>query len=429
MPVEHAANTSGSPVKRRQACDTPSPSKISRLRVRLIYILIMLWVGRIAIFIRQREGYADVDMLAMIQAGIVMMILVLLFLSPLADFRQQIKNSSLKFYFIYLMLGAASALWSVNPSYSLYRAMEAFALSAAILYFCASATTPEEGIYRVQLIMWPTLLANWAGMILLVGFSLRLKHNGFGAIAALTACFFAAWFLAGGENRNRKKLSQAGPGLFFVVISMSLASWWSFWFGVCYCAFFTKRKGLLVILALIGTTLFFTMGQDTRKTLLVRDKQYENLRGMTGRKILWTDYMAASRERPLLGFGFAMGAREVGNIYSTNTHNVFFAALLGVGWVGVIILGLFIISLVLELLRHRHSRHPAWLACASALAAGCLNTMSVSILGEQFILATTVFVALLGLHLVFLKQAKQQLQKTRSRRQPRFRPKTIFHRG
>lgn len=411
MQFEHTITIKGTPIKHNQACDTAAPAKAVKIRIWLIYILIMLWVGRTAIFIRQRSGgdYAAVDMLAMIQIGVVMMLLVLLFFSPMSDFLRQIKNSSLKFYFIYLMLGAASALWSINPIYSLYRAVEVFALSAAILYFCASAATPEEGVRRIQLIMWPTLLANWVGLILLIGFSLQLRLNGFGAIATLTACFFAAWILAGKGKNNGKELLQAGLGLFFVLISMSLASWWSFWFGVCYCAFFTRRKVLLVVLVLIGATLFFAVGQDTRKTVLVRDKQYENLGNMTGRKILWTDYMAASRERPLLGFGFAIGAREVGARYTTNTHNVFFAALVGVGWVGVAVLGLFFISLAMELLRCRHFRHPAWLACASALAAGCLNTMSVSILGEQFTLATMVFVALLGLHLVFLEQEKQKL--------------------
>jgi len=411
MQFEHTAKIKCTPLRHYKLYDNAASSKAARTRMRLVYILIMLWVGRNAIFIRQRSGtdYASVDMLAMIQIGVVIIILVYLFFSPMASFWRQIKNSSLKFYFIYLILGVASALWSVNPSFSLYRAMEAVALSAAVLYFCASATTPEEGIRRVQLIMWPTLLANWVGLILLIGFSLRLRLNGFGAIAALTTCFFAAWILAGREKRNRKKLFQVGLGLFFVLISMSLASWWSFWFGVCYCAFFTRRRILLFSLVLVGGILFFTVGQDTRERLIILDKQYETLESMTGRKTLWADYMAASKERPLLGFGFAMGAREVGRRYTTNTHNVFFAALLGVGWVGVAVLGLFFISLALELLRYRHVRHPVWLACASALAAGCLNTMSVSILGEQFSLATTVFVALLGLHMVFLREAKQQL--------------------
>jgi O-antigen ligase len=381
-------------------------AKINKIYVRLIYIFIMLWVARIGLFIRQRDNYAAIDMLALIQIGIVGLIFVFFFLSPTRNFRRQIKNSSLKFYFFYLVLGALSAFWSANPKFSMYRAMEAFALSAAVLYFCMSARTVQEGIQRVQLIMWPSLLLNWLGLILLVGFSWRLRLNGFGAMAALTACFFVAWILADRKSQSWKKFFQAGLGVFFIFISYSLASWWSLWFGVCYCVFFTRHKAMVIFLILVGATLFFMVEQDTRQDLILFDKKYENLQSMTGRDKLWRDYWAASRERPFLGFGFAVGAREVGYRYTTNTHNVFFGALLGLGWVGVAILGLFFISLARELLRYRHFRHPPWLACASAIAAGCLNTMSVSILGEQFNLAAVIFMALLGLHMVFLREAK-----------------------
>ena len=401
MPFKKTVNSSTVSLKTKS-------EKNLKIFTRLFFILIMLWVGRNAIFIRPRENYSSIDMLALIQIGVVMMIFVLLFLSPMAGFWKQIKNSSIKFYLIYLLFGAVSALWSVNPAYSLYRAMEALALSISILYFCSSAMTQENSIRRSQLIMWSTLLASWVGLVLLFGFSFSLRHNGFGAIAALTCCFFAALFLADRKKRNHKILFQIGLGFIFILISMSLASWWSFWFGIFYCSLFIRHKGLLIILVLIGTTIFMTVEQDTRRSLLLRDKSTENLSSMTGRKILWADYMWASKKRPLLGYGYAMGAREVGARYTTNTHNVFFGALLGVGWVGVAILGLFIISLALELLRYRHHRNPAWIASAAGMAAGWLNTMSLSILGEQFILATTIFMALLGLHLFFLSQEKYQ---------------------
>jgi hypothetical protein len=409
--------------------DTAAAAKSKKIRVRLIYILIMLWVGRVAIFIRRRYDYSAIDMLAMVQIGVVGAILVFFLIFPMANFRQQIKNSSLKFYFLYLLIGAASALWSINPAFSLYRSMEAFAMSAAVLYFCASAESVEKGIRRVQLIMWPILLAIWVAGMMRQGFSLTLKDNGFGAMAALTACFFSAWILTDKTIRNKNKYFQMGLGIFFVLVSMSLASWWSFWFGACYCAFLTRRKAMVLALILVGVTIFITLGQDTRQKLLIRDKDYEHLEEMTGRKILWTDYMTASRERPMLGFGFAMGGREVGTVYTTNTHNAFFAALLGTGWVGVVTLGLFFLTLARELLRYRHYRYPPWLACASALAAGFLNTMSVSILGEQFDAPTAVFMALLGLHMVFLREAKQQFQEKQKQRQIRFQPRTVFHRG
>ena len=408
------------PSKYKQPFPTAIKIKIHKIRIRLFYILIMLWVGRSAIFIRQRDDYASIDLLAIIQIIIVIMILFLLFFPLKVEFVRLIKKTSLKYYFLYLIIGAISALWSLNPKYSLYRAMEAFAMSGAILYFCASAETLEESIRRVQLIVWPTLLANWLGLIILIGFSLRLRLNGFGAIATLTATFFAAWLLAGRGKYNLKNLLQAVLGLFFVFISFSLASWWSFWFGICYCAAFTKRKGLIIVLVLIGVSLFLLADQNMRKEVMLFDKQYDNVGSMTGRKVLWTDYFEASKKRPFLGYGFAVGAREVAKKYATNAHNMFFGALLGTGLLGVCIGVLFFFSIARELIRLRHYKNPVWLACVSGLVAGCLNNMSLSIIGEQFILATVVLVSLLGLHLFLLKMNRQQLLVNRWQRQFHF---------
>ena len=418
MHLDNAVSGPNLRVEKQEAYRSTRTLRAVTIRSWLIYICVMLWVGRIAIFIRQREDYAAIDIFALVQIAAVMMILFFFLIFPKWSFLKQIQKSSLKFYFIYLVLGAVSALWSINPKYSLYRAVEALAMSAAVLYFCVSAMTIEECVRRVKFIMWPTLISSWIGLILFGGISLHLRLNGFGAIAALTATFFAAWIIADKDKQNRKHFFQMGLGLFLVFVSFSLASWWSFWFGICYCAFFARNKTLVIALIMIGLMIFFAIDRDTRQRLLLFDKQYENLGQMTGRKVLWEDYMRASKERPMIGFGFAMGAREVGSRYTTNTHNVFFAALMSAGWVGVVVLGFFFISLALEMLRYRHFRNPLWLACASALAAGCLNTMSVSILGEQFNLAAVVFVALLGLHLKFLQEAKSRKHKINYRLMP-----------
>jgi O-antigen ligase len=224
----------------------------------------------------------------------------------------------------------------------------------------------------------------------------------------MTASFFVGWILAGRDTKDRKRLLQGGAGVVLVLVSMSLASWWSFWFGVCYCAVFTRRKAIVFFIFVIGTVLFFSLGADLRQSLLVRDKTQEKIETLSGRTLLWDDYMAASAERPLLGFGYAIGARMVSSIYSTNTHNSFYGALIGTGWVGVGIWVVFILALGIELLRYRHHRYPVWLACAAALAAGGLNSMSLSLLAENWHPATTVFMAFLGLHLCFLREAKMR---------------------
>jgi hypothetical protein len=389
--------------------------KIPKTRIWIPYILVMAWFMRNTVFLRRRtaEYYDSVDTMALLQIGIVGAIILFFFTIPVKPFLRQIKNSSLRFYFLYCALGLLSGLWSLNPFFSVYRSVEVTALSLAVLYFCLNTSGLAESIQRVKLLLWSALGVMTLSHVLRGGFGWIMKSNSLGAIAAMTACFFVAWILAGRIGRDRKLLVHGSAGVVLVLMSMSLASWWSFWFGIVYCALFTRRKGLVLALLAAGIGVFFLLGEDIQHQLLLRDKQVQSLETMTGRTMLWSDYLAASQRSPVVGFGFAMGAREVGNIYTTNTHNAFYAALLGLGWVGVMCWIFFIFTFLRELFRFRHTLHPPWLACGAALAAGALNSMSISIVGEHWNPASTVFLALLGLHMVFLREVKTQRELNR----------------
>ncbi len=388
----------------------------SNIQIWSLYILVMLWIARNTILMRRRPGemYTALDTMAILQMGIVVLILIVLLSGPAFRLLPRIWHSSAKFYFLFYFLGVISAIWSPSPEFSLYRAVEVIALSMAVLAFCTSAASGDENIRKVHILLWSVI-----GLLALStayhGSIVNLRNNTLGAASAMAACFFISWILAGRAQKDRKKMIQGGIGIALVFLSLSLASWWSFWFGICYCTLFSRRKGLIVILFVIGTILFFSLGTDTRENLLIRDKHPDQLETLRGRKLLWQDYWDISGRQPVLGFGFAIGAREIGSIYSTNTHNMFFGALIGLGWVGVSCWILFFSALGAELIRYRHSLYPVWLACAAALAAGTMNSMSLSILGEQWNVSTTVFVAFLGLHMCFVQQARLRLREKREK--------------
>jgi len=382
-----------------------------KVQTKLLFILAMLWVARNTILIRKRPGdmYTAMDTMALLQVGIVLAILAILLLGPGLNLWAQIKKTSIIFYIIYYVLAVFSAVWSLSPGFSFYRALEVLALSMAVLHFCTSGINVEENLKRVRLVVWCTVLMLILGTAHHLSIS-NLRNNTLGAAAAMTASFFITWILAGRAQKDRKRLIQGVVGVVIVLLSFSLASWWAFWFGICYCSLFSRRKAHIVGLFIIGLLIFFLLGTDTRENLLVRDKTSDQIGSMTGRKTLWVDYWAASMDSPLIGFGFSVGAREVGTRHTTNTHNMFFGALLGLGWVGVACWILFFFALGAELLKYRHSSNPAWLACAAALAAGSMNSMSLSVLSEQWSASTTVFVAFLGLHMSFIQEVKQKNQ-------------------
>jgi hypothetical protein len=383
--------------------------QIYNKKTGLLYYLIMFWIARNSIFLRQRqeENYAAVDAFAMLQIAIIGAIALIILTFSLKSFLHQIKTSSLKWYFLYYILAMISSFFlSSNPTFSLYRAIEVIVMSLAVLFFCMHTFTVHESIQRTRIIIWSTLIITVVGMAIQGGGGLFWHSNGLGATAAMAACFFSTWTMAAGFKRNRTLIFQGTIGTYFMFASLSLASWWSYWLGICCCGLVQKNKILVFILFIVGLSLFSLIDTDTRDELLVRGRDEQSLTQMTGRKLIWDDYIVASGKKPVLGYGFAIGAREVGSIYTTDTHNSFFAALMGMGWIGVFIWVVFFFKLGFELFQFRHSFHPAWLATASALAAGLLNSMSLSILAEQWIISTTVFVAFLGLHASFLRQAK-----------------------
>jgi hypothetical protein len=381
---------------------------ISDRHAWLLFALAMAWVARNTIGIRRRSGafYDAIDTMAMVQIGIVAAIFLVILNCPVSKIWKRVRQTSLTYYFLFYLAACALAVFSLNPKYSLYRAGEVIALSAAVILFCLNGSTVEKTVQRTLLVAWSTIGLMVLAAIKMRGLGLTLRDNGLGAAAAMTACFFVVWVLIGGFTRNRKLLIQCGVATALVVMSMSLGSWWSFWFGISYASLFTKRKAVIIALSVLGVALFLILGADTRENLLIRDKTIEEVMNAHGRKLLWENYLEISSESPLVGYGFTMGAREAGAHYTTHAHNAFFGALLGVGWIGIGIWVCFIVKLLTELFHYGHALRPIWLACAAALAAGALNSMSISMIAEQWHPATTVFVAFLALHGRFVLQSR-----------------------
>ena len=104
---------------------------------KILFFLVLAHLARIIVFNRPRDvdEFATVDNLAIVQIGIVILIVIFLFrylstvLIPVKHYWQ---TPVIWFILIYLV-GIVSTLWSKYPLYSFYRAAESTILIFAIV--------------------------------------------------------------------------------------------------------------------------------------------------------------------------------------------------------------------------------------------------------------------------------------------------------
>ena len=130
-----------------------------------------------------------------------------------------------------------------------------------------------------------------------------------------------------------------------------------------------------------------------------RGQSVEEVRSMTGRKALWTGYWEKFVERPIIGYGYATASRTQGIVYQTNTHNSFFAVILGSGLLGLGICAWTAVLFIREGLPRVRDQMPGSIGCLCALGAGLMNSMSISIFAESFCPPAFVFIAIYAFHL------------------------------
>jgi len=169
---------------------------------------------------------------------------------------------------------------------------------------------------------------------------------------------------------------------------------------------------LLVVLLVLVAGLFW--GPELARNVLLRNRSAGELATLHGRTHMWTYYWKASLERPLLGYGYALGARQLGPMYATQTHNALISVLLGCGWVGFAIVAGYALCYGFELRWGARQGIVGALGCAAVAAAALTNNMSLAFVGETWSPVTFVFIAFFALH-VWHVAVKRPLRKTARR--------------
>jgi O-antigen ligase len=307
----------------------------------LVYVLVL----------RQREAgeMAAIDVEAGVQAlltGLVLLAGVYFFLRH-ELLRYFIRVSPFRWLFLFYGLALFSALWSLDPVLTLYRATEAIAYSLLIfaVVYTIYLKVGAEGLLR-----WVVAYSVYA---ILLGSLGRIKLLGFQAFGWTT-------FL---------EQQMTSTPFFFLALLFPISYWLkvpilsiSFlslsntaYLGMAAGAFALKEGNRYLkaifffggLLVLVGLLVFGT--EQFLQNTVFFGKKGVGLEYTSGRDQIAALSWNAALERPLYGYGFVAG--EVGIISESRgsgvigAHNGLLSALLGMGFPGGILIFVFLVHM------------------------------------------------------------------------------------
>ncbi len=263
----------------------------------------------------------------------------------------------LGFLLIYSIIGILSGLYSSMPIYTIYKAFETgtgVLLTAATLGKCHKFDDIRDFIHLNFAFWGLLLLLIWLGVVFapdlalkpskgIIGFNLFgvfpiVNANSVGFIAALIAlCSFNIVMYS--KDIGEKIFYQSILFLSFItlVVAQSRTSLLGFFVVMAIFFYLNKKRFyfLILVISLIVIILGGTIGSFVLE-FLSRGESEEMLVTMTGRTTMWAHAWQMFNDAPMLGYGFASGARDALGSHGVGLHGSFFDVIVNVGLLGLI---------------------------------------------------------------------------------------------
>ena len=410
-------------IRSNSKLQTTNSSIIPYLSILLALTLIV----RLTIFVRQRPGteFTHIDSFAVLQIILVVLSCALFLVFPFQQVMwKRLARTSGMMLILYYILSGLSAIWSPLPTYSLFRAVEYLSqilIVFVITWYCTDFINAERKMLFLSFI---AILLGASMTIKFYGITLDLKNwhtNHYSVSAAMVFCYCFSELLTHPGERSRWLWRYGLGGFGFLILGTSVASFIAAGVGVTVAIFLSKQGRALFVHLLIAVSLtsgivFLAKAIPSapdwielgRQLKIVSPYQRESpALSLHGRVVLWEQYMQEIVQSPLYGHGFAVSSR-LSNLYTTNTHNGYLAALLGTGAIGFTVMCCGWYRLSREIKYSLQSSPSGTIGCTSAFTAALINNMTLSFIGEQWRAPSFVFVSILSLYLLFVLKSEEK---------------------
>jgi O-antigen ligase len=340
---------------------------------------------------------SPLDVWALYRSGLVLIIgLILLgrLVSGTTKWPEALFSGSLGILVIYALFSLASTLWSVRPSWTLYKSIEYLVNLALISAVVVSVRSVRD--YR-KLVNWTWILLGllvvsaWVGAIidpadgLLLGENLgpltvRLEGvlpsvdaNTIGEICAILALVALHRLLDDLEAKHNRGwyVGLLLASLVTLVFSQTRSAMAAFVFGLAVLLLLTRRY---VLAAAMGsffavctvTMLTFSNFGRTFTDFLLRGQSAQSAEGLTGRMYVWHVSFDDFLRRPWTGYGGFAGSRfvvipgiAVQQVQASSALSTYVDSLLDLGILGPLLVVIILAVTAWFLFRTTRNRHLA----------------------------------------------------------------------
>lgn len=265
-------------------------------------------------------------------------------------FQKLLICSPLKWFIIYIMLCFVSIIWTVDVPLTTFRAFESLSIFlliiATIINIFKKTGSPDMAIQWTLLYVFINIACSFISYA-------QWAHG----LTIFTASQMVATIYFYMAFKSKSKLITITI-LLFSVLSMSTTAYLGMILGSVSLLYMPKKyKPWLVVGCFIAVVLILIVGIEPilENTIFKRHQEVlsannisEVMEDSSGRNHIFNVSIKASVKQPW-GYGFFAGEPYViyGNgLEAINAHNSFLSALLGVGWLGVIILLIYFIAFI-----------------------------------------------------------------------------------
>jgi O-antigen ligase len=273
---------------------------------------------------------------------------------------------------LFAFVCAVSAIWSVNPSWTLYKSLEYLvdvALLAAILASVRSLETYETLLDWTWVLcgllvasawleapIWPE--EAWEGQYVGGPLNIRLSgifpgqgSNGLGTLGAIVAAISVCRLLPAVQRKFDRAwyILLLAFGVATMVFTQTRSAMGGFVLGVLLALVFTKRTHLAAALGIMSAAVLALTGAGSALLAFLQRGQSEAaIETLSGRLLWWAPAWDAFKQNPLTGLGaFAGGTFTISVTLRMGDvgplHSDYVEALVGTGIWGplLILIGLF----------------------------------------------------------------------------------------